>query len=87
MIVPGETKTKKGYFWAYCGDDQHRYSVYDFTLSHCRDGPAWWLRGYGGYTQRQEHAVRLLGQFHDWLLKTSRRCCPSRRSARPCPIR
>ena len=51
VIVPGETKTKKGYFWAYCGDDQHRYSVYDFTLSHCRDGPARWLQGYCGYLQ------------------------------------
>jgi len=45
VIVPGETKTKTGHFWAYCGDDQHLYSVYDFTLSHCRDGPARWLRG------------------------------------------
>jgi hypothetical protein len=52
VIVPGETKTKNGYFWAYCGDDQHRYSVYDFTLSHCRDGPARWLRGYCGYLSR-----------------------------------
>jgi len=146
VIVPGETKTKKGYFWAYCGDDQHRYSVYDFTLSHCRDGPARWLQGYCGYlqadayggydgiaiqsdgrlklvgcgahlrrrffaqrtlapevacaalawfrqlyqwerrwkdlaeedhyAQRQEHAVPLLGQFHDWLAKTEPRMLP-----------
>jgi transposase len=51
VIIPGEARTKTGYFWVYCGDDQHRYSVYDFTLSHCRDGPAWWLRGYHGYLQ------------------------------------
>ncbi len=146
VIVPGETKTKKGYFWAYCGDDQHRYSVYDFTLSHCRDGPARWLRGYCGYlqadayggydgiaiqsdgrlklvgcgahlrrrffaqrtlapevacaalawfrqlyqwerrwkdlaeedryAQRQQHAVLLLGQFHDWLVKTEPQMLP-----------
>jgi len=146
VIVPGETKTKKGYFWAYCGDDQHRYSVYDFTLSHCRDGPARWLQGYCGYlqadayggydgiaiqsdgrlilvgcgahlrrrffaqrtlapevacaalawfrqlyqwerrwkglaeedryAQRQQHAVPLLGRFHDWLLKTEPQMLP-----------
>jgi len=140
VIVPGETKTKTGHFWAYCGDDQHLYSVYDFTLSHCRDGPARWLRGYCGYVQadayggydgiaiqsegrlilvgcgahlrrrffaqrtlapevacaalawfrrlyqwerqwkelteeeryaqRQQHAVPLLAEFHDWLVRT-----------------
>ena len=51
VILPGETKTKTGYFWGYCSDEEHRLSVYDFTLSHCRDGPARWLRGYHGYLQ------------------------------------
>lgn len=146
VILPGAGKTKTGYFWAYCGDDQHRYSVYDFTLSHCRDGPAWWLRGYRGYLQadayggydgiaiqsegrvilvscgahirrrfftqrtlapevacaalawfrrlyqwerqwkdfaddqryalRQEHAVPLLAQFHEWLVRTEPHLLP-----------
>jgi transposase len=140
VIVPGERKTKTGHFWAYCGDEEHRFSVYDFTLSHCRDGPARWLQGYRGYLQadayggydgiaiesegrlilvgcgahlrrrffaqrtlapevacgalawfrqlyrwerqwkdlseedryalRQQHAVPLLAEFHDWLVKT-----------------
>jgi transposase len=51
VILPGQPKTKTAYFWVYCGDEEHRYSVYDFTLSHCRDGPAWWLRRYRGYLQ------------------------------------
>jgi transposase len=51
VILPGESKTKTGYFWGYCSDEEHRLSVYDFTLSHCRDGPARWLRGYHGYLQ------------------------------------
>jgi hypothetical protein len=51
VIIPGEAKTKTGYFWAYCGDKEHPCSVYDFTLSHCRDGPARWLQGYHGYLQ------------------------------------
>ena len=146
VILPGETKTKTGYFWAYCSDEEHRLSVYDFTLSHCRDGPAWWLRGYHGYLQadayggydgiaiqsegrlilvgcgahlrrrffaqrtlapevacaalawfrqfyrwerqwkdvsdneryalRQQHAVPLLAEFHDWLVKTEPHVLP-----------
>ena len=70
VIIPGEAKTKTGYFWAYCGDKEHPCSVYDSTLSHCRDGPARWLQGYHGYALRQQHAVPLLAEFHDWLLKT-----------------
>jgi hypothetical protein len=48
VIVPGEAKTKTGYFRVYCGDEEHRFSVCDFTLSHCRDGPTRWLQGYCG---------------------------------------
>ena len=146
VLIPGEAKTKTGYFWAYCGDKEHPCSVYDFTLSHCRDGPARWLRGYHGYLQadayngydgiairsegrlilvgcgahlrrrffaqrtlapevacaalawfrqlyrwerqwkdlsddaryalRQQHAVPLLAEFHDWLLKTEPHVLP-----------
>lgn len=45
---PGSTTAR---FWAYIGDAQHRYSVYDFTMSRKRDGPAAFLRGYRGYLQ------------------------------------
>lgn len=51
VIVPGEGKTKQGRFWVYCGDDQHPYTVYDFTMSRARDGPALFLSGYEGYLQ------------------------------------
>lgn len=36
-------------FWAYIGDNQHPYSVYDFTPNHTRDGPAEFLKNYRGY--------------------------------------
>ena len=39
---PGSTK---GRFWVYIGDAEHPYSVYDFTMSRARDGPAAFLRG------------------------------------------
>ena len=37
---PGSTT---GRFWAYIGDDEHPYTVYDFTMSRSRDGPAAFL--------------------------------------------
>ena len=35
-------------FWTYIGDDLHPYSVYDFTESRRRDGPASFLADYQG---------------------------------------
>jgi transposase len=45
---PGSTK---GRFWAYIGDAEHPYSVYDFTMSRARDGPARFLKDYRGFLQ------------------------------------
>jgi transposase len=45
---PGSTK---GRFWPYIGDDEHPYTVYDFTMSRARDGPAAFLANYQGYLQ------------------------------------
>jgi transposase len=41
----------KGRFWVYIGDDQHPYSVYEFTMSRARDGPAAFLKDYRGFLQ------------------------------------
>jgi transposase len=41
--------SSKGRFWVYIGDDDHPYSVYDFTMSRGRDGPAAFLKGYQGF--------------------------------------
>ena len=38
-------------FWAYIGDAEHPYSVYDFTVNRCRDGPASFLKDYRGFLQ------------------------------------
>jgi len=45
---PGSTK---GRFWVYIGDALHPYSVYDFTMSRSRDGPAAFLKDYHGFLQ------------------------------------
>ena len=44
--VPGSVKAR---FWAYIGGDAAPYSVYDFTMSRARDGPASFLEGYRGF--------------------------------------
>ena len=45
----GHARTAR--FWAYIGDAAHPYSVYDFTTSRKRDGPAQFLSGFEGYLQ------------------------------------
>ena len=46
-----ETGSSTGRFWDYIGDDAHPYSVYDFTMSRSRDGPAEFLKDYRGFLQ------------------------------------
>ena len=48
-VLGGEAGSFQGYFWTYIGDRQHPYSVYDFTTSRSRDGPASFLERYSGY--------------------------------------
>jgi transposase len=43
--------SSKGRFWVYIGDEEHPYSVYDFTMSRSRDGPAEFLKDYRGFLQ------------------------------------
>jgi transposase len=49
-------KTRTGRFWIYCGDREHPYSVYDYTDSRKRDGPANFLKDYQGYLQADAFA-------------------------------
>ncbi len=46
-----EPGSSKGRFWVYIGDALHPYSVYDFTMSRARDGPAAFLKDYRGFLQ------------------------------------
>ena len=48
---PGNHKTKTGRLWVYLGDHDHAYTVFDYTPSRSRDGPAAWLKDYHGYLQ------------------------------------
>jgi transposase len=48
-VLGGKQGSFRGFFWTYIGDDQHPYSVYDFTNSRIRAGPTKFLEGYSGY--------------------------------------
>jgi transposase len=49
MLDPqAEGGSRLARFWVYVGDDQNQYSVYDFTESRKRDGPANFLLNYQG---------------------------------------
>ncbi len=50
VLMGGKPGSRKGRFWTYIGQ-QHPYSVYDFTESRARDGPARFLAGFAGYLQ------------------------------------
>ncbi len=48
VLSGGEEGSRQGRCWAYIGED-YPYTVYDFTQSRARDGPASFLRGFAGY--------------------------------------
>jgi transposase len=48
VLAGGQEGSRQGRFWAYIGE-KHPYTVYDFTESRARDGPASFLRGFTGY--------------------------------------
>ena len=47
-VIGGLQGSFQGRFWTYIGHEQP-YSVYDFTTSRSRDGPASFLQGFTGY--------------------------------------
>jgi transposase len=60
VLVPGNGKTQQGHIWAWRGDREHPYNVFDFTISHSHLGPLRFLRrdeqspqeaGFRGYLQ------------------------------------
>lgn len=49
VLDPSLPKTRTARFWVYCGDWQNPFTVYDYTTSRKRDGPAEFLRNFEGY--------------------------------------
>jgi transposase len=55
VLSGGEEGSRQGRFWAYIADE-NPYTVYDFTESRARDGPADFLRGFEGYLHADAYA-------------------------------
>jgi transposase len=51
-----KTRTRQGRIWTYIGDYAHPYTVFDYTPTHCREGPAAFLGGYHGYLQADAYS-------------------------------
>lgn len=62
LLGGGQEGSRPGRFWAYIAEEQP-YSVYDFTESRARDGPANFLQGFQGYL----HADAYGGYDHNYL--------------------
>jgi transposase len=62
VLTGGKEGRRKGRFWTYIAAE-HPYSVYDFTESRARDGPAKFLAGFQGYL----HADAYGGYDHIYL--------------------
>ncbi len=55
-VLGGTSGSTKGRFWPYLGDAEHPYTVYDFTMSRARDGPAAFLKDYSGFLQADAYS-------------------------------
>src|SRR3954447_5879878 len=51
LRVAGASQTKKAHLWAYVGDADFPYVVFDFTADYVADGPEQFLKDYEGYLQ------------------------------------
>lgn len=51
LIDKANNSTRLARYWAYIGDRRNPYSVYDFTRTRERAGPAEFLDGFRGYLQ------------------------------------
>lgn len=49
--APGTQKTKTGHLWAYLGDADHPYVVFDYTPTYSGEGPRQFLGDYAGFLQ------------------------------------
>jgi transposase len=56
VLEPGKGKTRTARFWVYLGDEEHPFTVFEYTPNRSRDGPEKFLRGFKGYLQADAYA-------------------------------
>jgi hypothetical protein len=71
LRVAGAGRTRKAHLWAYVGDADFPYVVFDFTADYTAEGPRTFLKGYEGYLQADALA-QYQGLYDSGLVK---HCC------------
>ena len=56
VLDPALPRTRQGRIWTYLGDNQHPYTVYDYTPTRSRDGPEEFLKAFRGYLQADAYS-------------------------------
>jgi len=56
VFDPEGPRTRTGRIWTYVGDEEHPYSVYDYTPTRGHEGPAAFLQDYDGYLQADAYS-------------------------------
>ena len=62
VLDPGRKQTKPGRLWVFVGDRDHPHTVYDYTPTKARDGPARILKDYRGFLQAD--AANVFDEFY-----------------------
>jgi transposase len=56
VLDPDLPRTRTARIWTYVGDDEHPYTVYDYTPTRSRDGPEAFLEEFRGYLQADAYS-------------------------------
>ena len=56
VLDPELPRTRTGRIWTYVGDDEHPYTVYDYTPNRSRDGPEEFLKEFRGFLQADAYS-------------------------------
>jgi transposase len=72
LRVAGADRTRKAHLWAYIGDADFPYVVFDFTAGYTAAGPQRFLKGYEGHLQADALA-QYEGLYESGLVKHV--CC------------
>lgn len=56
VLDPELPHTRTGRIWTYVGDQDHPYTVYDYTPTRSRDGPDAFLKKFTGYLQADAYS-------------------------------
>ncbi|MCP5116139.1 MAG: IS66 family transposase, partial [bacterium] len=56
VLDPELPRTRTGRIWTYIGDDDHPYTVYDYTPNRSRAGPDAFLKQFSGFLQADAYS-------------------------------